>query len=105
MKKVLETGIEVVFAGLLAGCLFYCMVAGAGTTAYVIHVAAILSIAISVTLCAGFHYIRRLEEAAGGAGREAITGKHIVTSVFSPNPHLDKFHRKLGKELGSVHDE
>ena len=32
------------------------------------------------------------EEAAGGAGREAITGKHIVTSVFSPNPHLDKFH-------------
>ena len=60
MKKVLETGIEVVFAGLLAGCLFYCMVAGAGTTAYVI-LAAILSIAISVTLCAGFHYIRKLK--------------------------------------------
>ena len=53
MKKVLETGIEVVFAGLLAGCLFYCMVAGA---------AAILSIAISVTLCAGFHYIRKLKK-------------------------------------------
>ena len=46
MKKVLETGIEVVFAGLLAGCLFYCMVAGA----------------ISVTLCAGFHYIRKLKK-------------------------------------------
>ena len=61
MKKVLETGIEVVFAGLLAGCLFYCMVAGAGTTAYVI-LAAILSIAISVTLCAGFHYIRKLKK-------------------------------------------
>ena len=60
LKKVLETGIEVVFAGLLAGCLFYCMVAGAGTTAYVI-LAAILSIAISVTLCAGFHYIRKLK--------------------------------------------
>ena len=55
MKKVLETGIEVVFAGLLAGCLFYCMVAGAGTTAYVILAA------ISVTLCAGFHYIRKLK--------------------------------------------
>lgn len=91
MKKVLETGIEVVFAGLLAGCLFYCMVAGAGTTAYVI-LAAILSIAISVTLCARIFTISRAEEAAGGAGREAITGKHIVTSVFSPNPHLDKFH-------------
>ena len=90
MKKVLETGIEVVFAGLLAGCLFYCMVAGAGTTAYVI-LAAILSIAISVTLCAGFHYIRKLKKQLR-AGREAITGKHIVTSVFSPNPHLDKFH-------------
>lgn len=61
MKKVLETGIEVVFAGLLAGCLFYCMVAGAGTTAYVI-LAAILSIVISVTLCAGFHYIRKLKK-------------------------------------------
>lgn len=90
MKKVLETGIEVVFAGLLAGCLFYCMVAGAGTTAYV----------------SGSHFVhshfrnpmcrislyQEAEEAAGGAGREAITGKHIVTSVFSPNPHLDKFH-------------
>ena len=61
MKKVLETGIEVVFTGLLAGCLFYCMVAGAGTTAYVI-LAAILSIVISVALCAGFHYIRKLKE-------------------------------------------
>ena len=60
MKKVLETGIEVVFAGLLAGCLF--------------------------------SLYQEAEEAAGGAGREAITGKHIVTSVFSPNPHLDKFH-------------
>ena len=57
MKKVLETGIEVVFAGLLAGCLFYCMVAGAGTTAYVI-----LAAILSVTLCAGFHYIRKLKK-------------------------------------------
>lgn len=61
MKKVLETGIEIVFAGFLAGCLFYCMVAGAGTTVYVI-LAAILSITISVTLCAGFHYIRKLQK-------------------------------------------
>ena len=61
MKKVLETGIEIVFAGFLAGCLFYCMVAGAGTAVYVI-LAAILSITISVTLCAGFHYIRKLQK-------------------------------------------
>lgn len=61
MKKALITGIEVIFAAFLAGCLFYCMVAGAGTTAYII-LAAILSIVISVTLCAGYHYIRKLKE-------------------------------------------
>ena len=61
MRKALKIAGSTAFVLFLSGSLFYCMVAGAGTTAYVI-LAAILSIAISVTLCAGFHYIRKLKK-------------------------------------------
>lgn len=63
MQKLLKIIISTVFVVFLSGCLFYCMVAGAGegAVAYVI-MAGILSVAISVLLCAGFHYIRHLQK-------------------------------------------
>ena len=63
MQKALKITISTVFVFFLSVCLFYCMVAGAGTgsVAYVI-MAAILSVVISVSLCAGFHYIRHLQK-------------------------------------------
>ena len=63
MQKALKIIVSTAFVLFLSGCLFYCMVAGAGAgaVAYVI-MAAILSIAISVSLCAGFHYIRHLQK-------------------------------------------
>ena len=63
MQKALKLLISIVFVLGLSGCLFYCMVAGAGAgaVAYVI-MAAILSLVISVLLCAGFHYIRHLQK-------------------------------------------
>ena len=52
MRKGLKIAGSTVFAAALSACLFYCMVAGA----------ALLSVIISVTLCAGFHYIRHLQK-------------------------------------------
>lgn len=62
MRKGLKIAGSTVFAAALSSCLFYCMVAGAksGAVVYVV-MAALLSI-ISVTLCAGFHYIRHLQK-------------------------------------------
>ena len=56
MRKGLKIAGSTVFAAALSSCLFYCMVAGAksGAVVYVV-MAALLSVIISVTLCAGFH--------------------------------------------------
>ena len=51
MRKGLKIAGSTVFAAALSACLFYCMV-----------MAALLSVIISVTLCAGFHYIRHLQK-------------------------------------------
>lgn len=63
MRKGLKIAGSTVFAVALSSCLFYCMVAGAksGAVVYVV-MAALLSVIISVTLCAGFHYIRHLQK-------------------------------------------
>ena len=63
MRKGLKIAGSTVFAAALSSCLFYCMVAGAksGAVVYVV-MAALLSVIISVTLCAGFHYIRHLQK-------------------------------------------
>lgn len=65
MKKVMKIVVSVIFVGFLSGCLFYCMVAGAGqgkgTLGYMI-MAGILAVGISATLCAGYHYIRSLQK-------------------------------------------
>ena len=61
MRKGLKIAGSTVFAAALSSCLFYCMVAGAKSGA-VVYVAALLSVIISVTLCAGFHYIRHLQK-------------------------------------------
>ena len=63
MRKGLKIAGSTVFAAALSVCLFYCMVAGAtsGAVVYVV-MAALLSVIISVTLCAGFHYIRHLQK-------------------------------------------
>ena len=59
MRKGLKIAGSTVFAAALSSCLFYCMVAGAksGAVVYVV-----MSVIISVTLCAGFHYIRHLQK-------------------------------------------
>ena len=69
MQKLLKIIISTVFVVFLSGCLFYCMVAGAGkgAVAYVI-MAGILSVAISVLLCAGFPYIRHLQKLLAETG-------------------------------------
>ena len=65
MRKALKIAGSTAFVLFLSGSLFYCIVAGAGTgagaLAYVI-MAAVLSVLISLTLCLGFHYIRRLRK-------------------------------------------
>lgn len=67
MKKVFRVVSSGVFVTLFSGFLFYCMVAGAGrnsrvgTIAYV-AMAAVLSIGISVSLCAGFYHIQKLQK-------------------------------------------
>ena len=63
MRKGLKIAGSTVFAAALSACLFYCMVAGAKSDAVVyVVMAALLSVIISVTLCAGFHYIRHLQK-------------------------------------------
>ena len=59
MRKGLKIAGSTVFAAALSSCLFYCMVAGAKSGAVVYVVMAVI---ISVTLCAGFHYIRHLQK-------------------------------------------
>ena len=59
MRKGLKIAGSTVFAAALSACLFYCMVAGAKSGAVVYVVMAVI---ISVTLCAGFHYIRHLQK-------------------------------------------
>ena len=54
MRKGLKIAGSTVFAAALSACLFYCMVD--------VVMAALLSVIISVTLCAGFHYIRHLQK-------------------------------------------
>ena len=65
MKKVMKIVVSVIFVTFLSGCLVYCMIAGAGqgkgTFGYMI-MAGILAVGISVTLCAGYHYIRSLQK-------------------------------------------
>ena len=65
MGKIIRIIASAGFVIFLSACLFYCMVAGAGAgegeVIYVI-IAAVLSVGISVLLCAGFHYIRHLQK-------------------------------------------
>lgn len=65
MNKVMKIVVSVIFVAFLSGCLFYCMIAGAGqgkeTFGYMI-MAGILSVGISATLCAGYHYIHCLQK-------------------------------------------
>ena len=68
MRKGLKIAGSTVFAAALSSCLFYCMVAGAksGAVVYVV-MAALLSVIISVTLCAGFSLYPPSSEAFEGA--------------------------------------
>ena len=65
MRNGIKNAALVICAMFLAGCLFYCMVAGAesssGALGYVI-MAAILAVSISLLLCIGFHYIQKLKK-------------------------------------------
>lgn len=65
MRNGIKNAALVICAMFLAGCLFYCMVAGAGTgkcaLAYVI-MAAVMAVTISVTICAGIRYIQKLQD-------------------------------------------
>lgn len=65
MRKGIKNAVFVICAMFLAGCLFYCMIAGAGTgkgaLAYVI-MAAVMAVTISVTICAGIRYIQKLQD-------------------------------------------
>ena len=65
MRKGIKNAVFVICAMFLAGCLFYCMIAGAGpgkgALAYVI-MAAVMAVTISVTICAGIRYIQKLQD-------------------------------------------
>ena len=88
MRKGLKIAGSTVFAAALSSCLFYCMVAGAksGAVVYVV-MAALLSVIISVTLCAGFHYIIQKELATIGIRNNrtvVMDGKFVRAVLFVP---------------------
>ena len=89
MRKGLKIAGSTVFAAALSSCLFYCMVAGAKSGAVVyVCMAALLSVIIAVTLCAGFHYIRHRQKLATIGIRNNRTavmdGKSVRAVLFVP---------------------